>query len=159
MWGRRTFLPSSSIPPHLRIGDHFRTAYAPQMLPSFLEMPNFDEGQIVRMVAPASETDDAIYLAKVLPGRTRGVSFVLRSCLRLLPSFLRVSVRKYGMAGNTYMRSGYVLSRLFLAIRQPGAMSTCVGMTIYLLHFVVNLASSERHCLQRSSPFSRHYSA
>ena len=80
-------------------------------------MPNSVEGQTVRMIFPASETDDAISLADVLPGRTRGVSFVRQSCLRLLQSFLRVSVRKDGMAGNTYMRSGYVLSRLFLAIR------------------------------------------
>ena len=117
VWGRQSFLPSSSIPPHLRIGDHFRIAYVPQMLPSFLEMPNSVEGQTVRMIVSASETDDTISLADVLPGRTHGVSFVRQSCLRLLPSYLRVSVRKDGMAGNTYMRSGYVLSRLFLAIR------------------------------------------
>ena len=38
------------------------------MLPSPLEMPNPAEDQAVRMVAPASEVDDAIPPAKVLPG-------------------------------------------------------------------------------------------
>ena len=40
-----------------------------------------------------------------------------------------------------------------------GGISTCVGMTIYLRHFVVNLAPPERSSLPRSSPFSRCYSA
>ena len=156
---RRTFLHSRIIPSHSRIGEHFKISYAPQMLLSPLEVPNSAEDQTVWMVAPMSKTVDAISSAEVLPGCISGASFVRRSCRRLLPSFLRVSVRTNGMAGNTYERSGHVLSALIMAIHQPGAMSTCVGMTIYLRHLVVNLASLERRCLQRSSPFSRLNSA
>ena len=36
-----------------------------------------------------------------------------------------------------------------------GAIATCVGIAIYLCHFVANLASLEQSSLQRSSPFSR----
>ena len=90
------------------------------MLPSPMEVPNFAEDQAVRMVAPASETDDEISPAEVLPRRIGGVSFVRRSSRRLLPSIFRVSVRIDGMAGNTYERSGYIFSRLFLAIYQGG---------------------------------------
>ena len=129
------------------------------MLSSLLEMSNSVEDQTVWMVALASETDDAIPPTKVLPGRTGGVSFVRWSCRRLLSSFLRLSVRPRGMAGNTYVRAGHVLSRLFLVIHQPGAMSTGIGMTIYFRHFVVHLALPERCCLQRPSPFSRRNSA
>ena len=113
------------------------------MLPSPLEVPNSVEDQVVWMVAPTLETDDAIPPVEVLPRRTSGVPFVRRSSRRLLPSLFRVSVRTYGMAGNTYERSGHVLSRLILAIHQQGAISTCIGMTIYLRYFVVNLASPE----------------
>ena len=68
------------------------------------------------MVALALETDDVIPPLEVLPERTGGVSFVRWSCRRLLPPFLRVSVRIDGMAGNHYVLSDHVLSRLFLAI-------------------------------------------
>ena len=113
------------------------------MLPSLMEVSNSLEDQNVRMVVPASKTDDTIPPAEVLPGRTSGVFFVRQSCRRLLPPFLRVSVRTDGMTGNNYALSGYILSRLFLAIHQPGAMSTCVRMAIYFRHVVVNLASPE----------------
>ena len=156
---RLTFLRSSSIPSLSRIGEHFGLVYAPQMLPSLMEVSNSLEDQTVRMVAPASKTDDAIPPANVLPGCTGGVSFLRRSCRRLLPPFLQVSVRADGMAGNNYTMSGYILSRLFLAIHQPGAMSTCVGIAIYFRHVVVTLASPEQRGLQRSSPFSRRNSA
>ena len=153
------FLRSSSIPSLSRIGEHFKLAYAPQMLPSLMKVSNSPEDQTIRMVSPALETDYAIPQAKVLPEGTGGVSFVRWSCRRLLPPFLRVSVRTDGMAGNNYVLSGHVLSQLFLAIHQPRAMSTCVGMTIYFCHVVVNLASPERRGLQRSSPFNRRNSA
>ena len=112
-----------------------------------MEVPNSAEDQAVRMVAPASETDDAITLAEVLPGCIGGVFFVRLSSQRLLPSILRVSGRTDDIAGNTYERSGYIFSRLFLAIHLRGAISTCVEMTIYIRHFVVNLASPERRGL------------
>ena len=141
--GAADFLRPRSIPSHSRIGQHFIIAYTPQMLPSPLEVPNSIEDQTVRMVAPASQTIDAIPPAEVLPGRIGGVSFVCRSYRRLLPSFLQVSIRTDGMAGYTYEWSGHVLSRLLLAIHQLGAMSTCVEMAIHLRHFVVDLASPE----------------
>ena len=46
------------------------------MLPSPMEVPNSAENQAVRMVALSSETDEEIPLAKVLPRRIGGVSFV-----------------------------------------------------------------------------------
>ena len=49
------------------------------MLPYPMEVLNYVEDQVVRMVAHASKTDDAIPPAKVLPGRIGGVSFVRRS--------------------------------------------------------------------------------
>ena len=125
------------------------------MLPSIMEVSNSIEDQTVWMVAPASQTDDTIPPAEVLPRRTGGVSFACRSCRRLFPPLLRVSVCIDGMAGNNYMLSGDFLSRLFLAVQQLGAMPTCVRITIYFRHVVVNLASSERRGLQRSSPLSR----
>ena len=90
------------------------------MLPSPMEVPNSAEDQAVWMVAPVSETDDEIPPAEVLPGRIGGVSFMRRSSRRLLPSILRVSVRTDGMACNNYERSGYIFSRLFLAIISGG---------------------------------------
>ena len=132
---------------------------APQMLPSPLEVPNSAKDQAVRMVAPTSKTDDAIPPTEVMPGRLGGVSFVRRSNQKLLPSLLRVSVCTDGMAGNTYEWFGHVHNRLILALHQRGAISTCVGMAIYIRHFVVNLASLEQSSLQRSSPFSQRNSA
>ena len=126
---RRTFLRSSSIPSLSRIGEHFRLAYDPKMLPSIIEVSNSIEDQTVRMIVPASTTDDAIPPTEVLPGSTGGVSFVRQSCRRLFPPLLRVSVCTDGMAGNNYVLFGHFLSRLFLAIHQPGAIPTCVGMT------------------------------
>ena len=147
-------IPSLSI-----IGEHFRLVYAPQMLPSLMEVSNSAKDQTIRMIALALETDDAIPPAEVLPGCTGGVSFVRWSCRRLLLPFLQVSVRTDVMTGNNYVMSVHVLSRLLLAIHQPGAMSTSVGMTIYFRYVVVNLASPGRRGLQRSSPFSRRNSA
>ena len=129
------------------------------MLPSIMEVSNSIEDQTVRMVAPAAKTDDAFPPTEILPRRTGGVSFVRRSCRRLFSPLLRVSIRTDGMAGNNYVLSGHLFSRLFLAIHQPGAIPTCVGMTIYLRHVVVNLALSERCGLQRLSPLSRRNSA
>ena len=63
------------------------------------------------------------------------------------------------MASNTYEWSGHVHNQLILALHQGGAISTCVGMAIYVRHFVVNLASPERSSLQRLSLFSRRNSA
>ena len=108
--GRGTFLRSSSISSLSRLGEHFRLTNAPQMLSSLLEMSNSVEDQTVWIVAPTSKTDDMILPAEVLPGRTSGVSFVRGSCQSLLSSFLRVSIRLDGMAGNSYVRSGHVLS-------------------------------------------------
>ena len=90
------------------------------MLSSLMEVLNSAEDQTVRMVALASKTDNAIPPTKVLPGHTGRVSFVRRSFRRLLPPFIRVSVRIDGMAGNNYVLSGHVLSRLFLMIHQGG---------------------------------------
>ena len=44
---RRTFLCSSSILSLLKIGEHIRLAYAPQMLPSLMEVSNSVEDQTV----------------------------------------------------------------------------------------------------------------
>ena len=100
------------------------------MLSSPLEVPISAEDQAVRMVAPASKTDDAIPPAEFMLERFGGVSFVHQSSRRLLPSLLRVSFCIDGMAGNTYERFGHVHNRLILALHQQGAISTCVGMTI-----------------------------
>ena len=64
----------------------FKLVYAPQMLPSPLEVPNFAEDKVVQLVALTPEVDDAFPSAKVLLGRPNGVSAVCRSCRRLLPS-------------------------------------------------------------------------
>ena len=85
---RRTFLCSSNIRSLSRIGEHVGLIYAPQMMPPLMEVLNSLEDQTVSMVASASKTDDAILLAKVLPGRTDGVFFLRRSCQRLLPPSL-----------------------------------------------------------------------
>ena len=70
------------------------------------------------------------------------------------------SVSSHRWHGGQHLRAvGHVHSRLILALHQRGAISTCVGMAIYLRHFVVNLASLEGSSLQRSSPFSRCNSA
>ena len=74
---------------------------------ALLEMSNSVEDQTIQMVAPASETDEAIPPTKVLPGRTSGVR---RSYRRLLSSFLRMSIRTDDMAGNTFVLSGHVLN-------------------------------------------------
>ena len=113
---RRMFLRSSCIPSLSRIGEHFRLAYDPQMLPSIMEVLNSIEDQTIRMVAPASKTDDAIPPTEILPRLTGGVSFVRRSCRRLFSPLLRVSVCTNGMAGNNYVLSGHFFSQLFLAI-------------------------------------------
>ena len=86
------------------------------MLSSPLEVSDSAEDKAVRLVAPTSEADDVIPPAKVLPGRRDGVSSVCWSSRRLLPSFLRVSVRTDGMAGYTYEWSGHVHSCLLLAL-------------------------------------------
>ena len=49
------------------------------MLSSTMEVPNSAEDQVVRMVAPASETDDVIPPVEVLPERIGGMSFMRRS--------------------------------------------------------------------------------
>ena len=86
------------------------------MLPSPLEVPDSAEDKTVRLVAPTSEADDAIPPAKVLPGLPDGVPSVCWSSRKLLPFFLRVSVRADGMASYTYEWSGHVHSCLLLAL-------------------------------------------
>ena len=85
----------------------WRLAYDPQMLLSIMAVSNSIEDQTVRMVAPASKTDDAIPPTEVPPGRTGGVSFVCRSCRRLFSPLLRVLVSIDGMASNNYVLSGH----------------------------------------------------
>ena len=78
--GGGEFLHSSCIPSFSRIGEHFKFAYAPQMLSSLLEMSNSVEDQTLRMVALASGAHETIPPAEVLPECTGGVSVVRRSC-------------------------------------------------------------------------------
>ena len=129
------------------------------MLLSPLEVPNPAEDKAVRVVAPTLEVDDAVPPAKVLLGRPDGVSFVCWSSRGLLPSLLRVPIRTDGMAGYTCEWSGHVHSCLLLALHLRGAISTRIGLAIYLCHSMVNLAPPKQSSLQRSPPFSRGYSA
>ena len=156
---RQPLLHPRRLPSLSRSGELFGLGYGPQMLSSPMEVSNPAEDKVVRVVAPTLEADDSSPPAKVLPRRPNGLSSVCRSSRRLLPPLLRVSGRTDCMTGNTYEGSGHVSSRLFLAIHQRRAISTGVGMAINLRYVVGNLASPERSCFQRSSPFSRCNSA
>ena len=138
-----------------RLGELFEFGYASQMLSSPLEVPNLAEDKAIRVVATTPEADDAFPPAKVPPELPGGLSSECRSSRRLLPPLLQVSFHTDCMAGNTYEWSDHDSSRLLLAIHQRRAISTGVGIAIYLRYIVGNLASPERSRFQRSSPFSR----
>ena len=70
----RPFLRLRSILSFSRFRKFLGLVYAPQMLPSPLEVSNLAEDEVVRAVAPTPEADDALPPAKVLPGRPNGVS-------------------------------------------------------------------------------------
>ena len=64
---RQPLLCPRSLPSLSRSGKLFELVYAPQMLPSPLEVPNSAEDKVVRLLALTPEVDDAFPPAKVLP--------------------------------------------------------------------------------------------